>query len=75
LVAQHPHACKTGDKIFRLFALAAGCGAGSVAGAAFTWTHVGLVAGAGYGHYFIPGINLALAQTSITPEGSLWVYF
>jgi hypothetical protein len=46
-----------------------------VAGAAFTWTHVGLVVGGGFGHYFIPGVNLALPDRGFTPEGSLWAIF
>jgi hypothetical protein len=47
----------------------------AVAAAAFTWRHVGLVAGAGYGHYFVPGANLALSYRGLIPEGSLWVVF
>jgi hypothetical protein len=46
-----------------------------VAGVALTWKHVGLVAGAGYGHYFLPGANLALPYKNVVPEGSLWVLF
>ncbi|HVU50913.1 MAG TPA: hypothetical protein VHL80_09520 [Polyangia bacterium] len=46
-----------------------------VAGVALTWRHVGLVAGAGYGHYFVPGANLALPYNNVVPEGSLWVLF
>jgi hypothetical protein len=46
-----------------------------VAGVALTWKHVGLVAGAGYGHYFVPGANLALPYNNVVPEGSLWVLF
>jgi len=46
-----------------------------VAGVALTWKHVGLVAGAGYGHYFLPGANLALPYNNVVPEGSLWVLF
>jgi hypothetical protein len=46
-----------------------------VAGVALTWKHVGLVAGAGYGHYFIPGANLALPYNNVVPEGSLWALF
>jgi hypothetical protein len=46
-----------------------------VAGVALTWKHVGLVAGAGYGHYFLPGANLALPYNNVVPEGSLWALF
>jgi hypothetical protein len=46
-----------------------------VAGVALTWKHVGVVAGAGYGHYFLPGANLALPYNSVVPEGSLWALF
>jgi hypothetical protein len=46
-----------------------------VAGVALTWKHVGLIAGAGYGHYFLPGANLALPYNNVVPEGSLWVLF
>jgi hypothetical protein len=46
-----------------------------VAGVALTWKYVGLVAGAGYGHYFLPGANLALPYTNVVPEGSLWAVF
>lgn len=47
----------------------------AVAGVALTWKHVGLIAGAGYGHYFVPGIDVALPYETVTPEGSLWVLF
>jgi hypothetical protein len=46
-----------------------------VAGVALTWKHVGVVAGGGYGHYFLPGANLALPYKNFVPEGSLWVLF
>jgi hypothetical protein len=46
-----------------------------IAGVALTWKHVGVVAGAGYGHYFVPGANLALPYNGIVPEGSLWALF
>jgi len=47
----------------------------AVAAIALTWRHVGLVAGGGYGQYFIPGANLPLAPVGFVPEGSLWVSF
>jgi hypothetical protein len=46
-----------------------------VAGVALTWKYVGVVAGAGYGHYFVPGMNLALPYNGFVPEGSLWAVF
>jgi hypothetical protein len=46
-----------------------------IAGVALTWKHVGAVAGAGYGHYFVPGANLALPYNGVVPEGSLWAVF
>ena len=42
---------------------------------AFTWKHVGAIAGVGYGQYFIPGGNLAIPYQGITPEASLWAVF
>jgi hypothetical protein len=42
---------------------------------AFTWRHVGAIAGVGYGQYFIPGGNLPVPYQGITPEASLWVVF
>jgi hypothetical protein len=47
----------------------------AVGGLAFTWAHVGLVLGAGYGHYFVPGANLAVSSKRVIPEGSFWVRF
>jgi hypothetical protein len=46
-----------------------------VAAVALTWKHVGVVAGAGYGHYFVPGINIPLPQTTVAPEFQLWALF
>jgi hypothetical protein len=47
----------------------------AVAGVALTWTHVAVVAGAGYGFLFIPGANLALPGRGFVPEASFWVAF
>jgi hypothetical protein len=44
-------------------------------GVAFTWKHVGAIAGVGYGQYFIPGGNLPIPYQGITPEASLWAVF
>jgi hypothetical protein len=46
-----------------------------IAGVALTWKYVGLTAGAGYGHYFVPSTNIALPYTNVVPEGSVWVLF
>ena len=46
-----------------------------IGGVALTWKHVGVVAGAGYGHYFIPGNNLALPYKGVVPEAELWALF
>jgi hypothetical protein len=46
-----------------------------VAAVALTWKHVGVIAGGGYGHYFLPGANLALSYKGIIPEASLWAVF
>jgi hypothetical protein len=46
-----------------------------IAGLACTWSHFGFVAGGGYGHYFVPGANVALAYRGFVPEASLWAVF
>jgi hypothetical protein len=46
-----------------------------VAGVALTWKYVGVVAGGGYGHYFLPGANLAVPHNGFVPEGALWAVF
>jgi hypothetical protein len=47
----------------------------AVAGVALTWKYVGVIAGGGWGHYTVPGANLALPYDGFVPEGSLWVLF
>jgi hypothetical protein len=47
----------------------------AVAGVALTWSHVGLIAGGGYGQFFVPGANLVVPGRGFVPEGSLWVNF
>jgi hypothetical protein len=42
---------------------------------ALTWKYVGVIAGGGYGHYFVPGANVALQYEGFTPEGALWAVF
>jgi hypothetical protein len=44
-------------------------------GVALTWKYVGVIVGGGYGHYFLPGANLANPHTTFVPEGSLWAVF
>jgi hypothetical protein len=43
----------------------------AVAGVAFLWRHVHLTVGAGYGYYFIPGINLPYPNRGFVPDASL----
>jgi hypothetical protein len=47
----------------------------AVAGVAFTWKHVGLMVGGGYGHFFVPGANVATRSAGFVPDGSFWVTF
>jgi hypothetical protein len=44
-----------------------------IPGVAFVWTNVRLVAGVGYGNYFIPGIGIAAQDRSIVPDLSFAV--
>ena len=47
----------------------------ATAGVALLWRHLRLVVGAGYGHYFVPGINLPVPKRGIVPDASLsWVF-
>jgi hypothetical protein len=43
-----------------------------VPGVALGWTHVRLILGAGYGHYFLPGMDIAIRGAGFVPEGSLY---
>jgi hypothetical protein len=43
----------------------------AVAGVAFLWRHVHLLVGAGYGYYFVPGIDLAYPKRGFVPDASL----
>lgn len=45
----------------------------ALGGAAFIWSRVRLVVGLGYGHYFLPGIGVAIPSRSIVPDFSLAV--
>lgn len=44
-----------------------------IPGVAFVWTNVRLVAGVGYGNYFIPGIGIAAQDRSVVPDLSFAV--
>jgi hypothetical protein len=44
-------------------------------GVACTWRHVGFIAGAGYGNYFFPGLNIAIPSQGVVPEASVWGIF
>jgi hypothetical protein len=45
----------------------------AVAGAGFLWKHFHLMVGAGYGYYFVPGLEIAVPKQSIVPLASLSV--
>jgi hypothetical protein len=47
----------------------------AVAGVAFLWKHVHLRLGAGYGSYFLPGMNVPVAYQGVIPDGTLSVLF
>jgi len=39
----------------------------AVAGAAFLWKYFRLTAGAGYGYYFVPGMQIAVPKQTVVP--------
>ena len=45
----------------------------AIGGVAFLWRYVHLIVGAGYGYYFLPGLNLAYPQKTFVPDASLAV--
>jgi hypothetical protein len=45
----------------------------AIGGIAVLWKYVHLILGAGYGYYFLPGLNLAYPQKTIIPDASLSV--
>lgn len=45
----------------------------AIGGIAVLWKHVHLILGAGYGYYFLPGLNLAYPVKTIIPDASLSV--
>jgi hypothetical protein len=46
-----------------------------VAGVELTWKYVGVIAGGGYGNYFLPGLNVSDPHTTFVPEASIWALF
>jgi len=44
-----------------------------VPGVALMWKHVRLTLGAGYGNYFLPGMDIAVRGAGFVPEGSFYV--
>ena len=45
----------------------------AVGGVAFLWKHVRLTVGAGYGNYFVPGMDIAAPKQGFVPDASLAV--
>jgi hypothetical protein len=45
----------------------------AIGGIAVLWKYFHLILGAGYGYYFLPGLNLAYPQKTIIPDASLSV--
>jgi len=45
----------------------------AIGGIALLWTHVHLIVGAGYGYYFIPGVQLAYPKQTFVPDASFSV--
>jgi hypothetical protein len=45
----------------------------AIGGIAVLWKHFHLILGAGYGYYFLPGLDLAYPKKTIIPDASLSV--
>jgi hypothetical protein len=45
----------------------------AIGGVAVLWRHFQMILGAGYGHYFAPGLNIASAKRMFVPDASLAV--
>jgi hypothetical protein len=45
----------------------------AIGGVAFLWHYVHLIVGAGYGYYFLPGLNIANTTKTVVPDASLAV--
>ena len=46
-----------------------------IGGVAFLWNHFHLIAGVGYGYYYLPGVNLAYPQRTFVPDGEIALVF
>ena len=40
----------------------------AIGGVALLWRHFHLIAGAGYGYYFVPGIDIAYPNKGFVPD-------
>ncbi|HLK91940.1 MAG TPA: hypothetical protein VKZ18_18755 [Polyangia bacterium] len=47
----------------------------AIGGVAFLWHYVHLIAGVGYGYFYLPGVNLAYPQRTIVPDGEIALVF
>jgi hypothetical protein len=47
----------------------------AIGGVAVLWTHFQLIAGVGYGYYFLPGVTLGYPAKTIVPDGDIAVVF
>jgi hypothetical protein len=45
----------------------------AIGGVAFLWHYVHLILGAGYGYYFLPGLNIANTRKTVVPDASFAV--
>jgi len=45
----------------------------AIGGVAFLWQHFRLILGAGYGYYFVPGMDIANTRKTVVPDGSIAV--
>jgi len=46
-----------------------------IGGVAILLKHVHIIAGAGYGYYFVPGLEIPIQKRGFVPDGSLSVLF
>jgi hypothetical protein len=45
----------------------------AIGGVAFLWQHFRLIVGAGYGYYFVPGLDIANTRKTFVPDASISV--
>jgi hypothetical protein len=45
----------------------------AIGGVAFLWEHFRLTLGAGYGYYFLPGLDIANTKKTFVPDASIAV--